>query len=92
MNDVQEKMEYLVKVNGCKITILDPMTLACLGRGLDGTDQFHVMVGVIREAGAGSPHQRGSCRKAQGGQKAGSAGGTIHEEDAKGSVLSSRTA
>jgi twinkle protein len=85
MNDVQEKMEYLVKVNGCKITILDPMTLALSGRGLDGTDQFMswLVSYVKRElvAHVNVVH----VRKAQGGQKAGSAGGTIHEEDAKGS-------
>jgi twinkle protein len=85
MNDVQEKMEYLVKVNGCKVTILDPMTLALSGRGLDSTDQFMswLVSYVKREqvAHINVVH----VRKAPSGQKAGSAGGTIHEEDAKGS-------
>jgi archaellum biogenesis ATPase FlaH len=85
MHDVQEKMEYLVKVNGCRVTILDPMTLALSGRGLDSTDQFMswLVSYVKREqvAHVNVVH----VRKAQGGNKAGSAGGTIHEEDAKGS-------
>jgi len=85
MNDVQEKMEYLVKVNGCKITILDPMTLALSGRGLESTDQFMswLVSYVKREVVAHINVVH--VRKAQSGQKAGSAGGTIHEEDAKGS-------
>jgi len=82
--DLQNKIEYLVKVNNCKIIILDPMTLALSGRGLDSTDQFMswLVAFVKREqvAHINVVH----VRKAQGGQKAGSAGGTIHEEDAKG--------
>lgn len=85
MHDVQEKMEYLVKVNGCKITILDPMTLALSGRGLDSTDQFMAwLVSYVKReqvAHINVVH----VRKATEGQKAGSAGGTIHEESMKGS-------
>lgn len=83
--DLQSKMEYLVRVNGCKILILDPMTLALSGRGNDSTDQFMswLVSFVKREqiAHINVVH----VRKAQGGQKAGSVGGTIHEEDGKGS-------
>lgn len=83
--DLQAKMEYLVKVNGCKILILDPMTLALSGRGNDSTDQFMswLVSFVKREqiCHVNVVH----VRKAQGGNKAGSVGGVIHEEDGRGS-------
>lgn len=83
--ELQNKMEYLVKVNGCKIIILDPMTLALSGRSLEGTQEFMswLVRYVKREmvAHINVVH----VRKASSGQKAGSAGGRIHEEDMLGS-------
>jgi twinkle protein len=84
MHDVQEKMEYLVKVNGCKITILDPMTLALSGKGLDGTDSFMAWLVSYVKRDLISHINVVHVRKAPAGQKAGSIGGTIHEEDSKG--------
>jgi archaellum biogenesis ATPase FlaH len=84
-NDLRGKMEYLIKVNGCKVIILDPMTLALAGRGIGDTQEFMswLVAFVKREniAHVNVVH----VRKAQGGQKAGSAGGKIHEEDMIGS-------
>lgn len=84
-DDLQTKMEFLVKGCGCKVIILDPLTLALSGEGNEGMDLFmswllrfvkremiaHINVVHVRKSGSGA--------------KANSNGAVIHEEDIKGS-------
>ena len=83
--DLQRKIEYLVKGCGCKVIVLDPLTLALSGERNEGMDQFmswllrfvkreqisHINVVHVRKSGSGA--------------KANSAGAEIAEEDIKGS-------
>lgn len=84
-DDLKQKMEYLVKVCGCKIIILDPLTLALSGGGNAETDEF--MSWLLRFV----KREMISCinvvhvRKNQAGTKANSTGADIHEENIKGS-------
>jgi len=83
--DLQRKIEYLVKGCGCKVIVLDPLTLALSGERNEGMDHFmswllrfvkremisHINVVHVRKSGSGT--------------KANSTGADIHEEDIKGS-------
>lgn len=83
--DLQRKIEYLVKGCGCRVIVLDPLTLALSGERNEGMDMFmswllrfvkreqisHINVVHVRKNGSGA--------------KANSTGADIHEEDIKGS-------
>lgn len=78
------KIEYMVKVLGCKIIILDPLTLALSGEGNEGMDAFmskllrfvkREMISVVNIV---------HVRKSQSGARANSRGAEISEEDIKG--------
>ena len=83
--ELMNKIEHLVKVLDCKIIILDPLTLALSGKQNEGMDEFmsDLLRFVKREriAHINVVH----VRKNGSGVKANSTGGTIHEEDIKGS-------
>ncbi|WP_278939057.1 DnaB-like helicase C-terminal domain-containing protein [Pseudomonas helleri] len=84
-DELKKKIEYLVKGLGCKLIIIDPLTLAMAGKSNDEMDEF-----TAWEKNFVSAHQ---CiiinvlhvRKNSNGQKANSRGGDISEEDIKGS-------
>lgn len=82
---LMDKIEYLVHGLGCKIIILDPLTLAMSGKNNDGMDEFmsDLLRFVKREkvAHINVVH----VRKNLAGTKANSTGATISEEDIKGS-------
>lgn len=81
---LMDKIEYLVKGLGCKIIILDPLTLAMSGSANEGMDLFmsELLRFVKREkiAHINVVH----VRKNQQGSKANSEGASISEEDIKG--------
>ena len=83
--ELQEKIEYLVKVLGCKIIILDPLTLALSGGDNEDIDAF--MSWLLRFIKREQVCHINIChvRKNQVGKKANSKGGEISEEDIKGS-------
>lgn len=82
---LMEKIEYLVKVLGCKVIVLDPLTLALSGKQNDGMDIF--MSELLRFVKREKIHHVNvvHVRKNGGGTKANSTGAEIHEEDIKGS-------
>lgn len=84
-DDLKKKIEYLVRVLGCKIILLDPLTLALSGGKNEDVDEF--MSWLLRLVKRENILFVNVChvRKNQSGQKANSAGGNIHEEDVKGS-------
>lgn len=84
-DELKRKIEYLVKVDGCKIIILDPVTLALSGQSNDAVDSFNAwyLRFVKREqiAAFNVVH----VRKNANNSKANSRGAEISEEDLKGS-------
>lgn len=82
---LMEKVEYLVKVLGCQVIVLDPLTLALSGKQNDGMDEF--MSNLLRFVKREKIHHINvvHVRKNSSGNQANSTGGTIHEEDIKGS-------
>lgn len=84
-DDLKKKIEYLVKGCGCKVIVLDPLTLALSGERNEGMDMFMswLLRFVKREliAQINVVH----VRKSSSGAKANSTGADIHEEDIKGS-------
>lgn len=83
--ELQSKMEYLVKVCGCKLIILDPMTLALSGGGNSETDAFMAWLLRFVKREKISHVNVVHVRKNQGGAKANSTGADIHEESIRGS-------
>ena len=84
-DELKRKIEYMVKVLGCKIIILDPLTLALSGQSNDGIDAFNAwyLRFVKREQIAAFNVLH--VRKNGNGVKANSRGGELSEEDIKGS-------
>lgn len=82
---LMKKIEYMVKGLGCKIIILDPLTLALSGAQNEGMDEF--MSDLLRFVKREKVLFINVChvRKNQSGAKANSRGAEISEEDAKGS-------
>ena len=82
---LMKKIEYMVKGLGCKIIILDPLTLALSGKQNEGMDEF--MSDLLRFVKREQVLCINVChvRKNQSGAKANSRGAEISEEDAKGS-------
>lgn len=83
--DLKSKMEYLVRVCGCKLIILDPMTLALSGTSNEGTDEFMSWLLRFVKREMVSHVNIVHVRKSSGGAKANSTGADIHEESIKGS-------
>jgi len=83
--ELQKKIEYLVKGCGCKVIVLDPLTLALSGERNEGMDMFMswLLRFVKREAIAHINVVH--VRKNGSGTRANSTGADIHEEDIKGS-------
>lgn len=84
-SELREKIEYMVRVLGCKVILLDPLTLALSSGKNDDVDAF--MSWLLRFVKRENVMHVNVChvRKNAGDQKANSAGGAIHEEDIKGS-------
>lgn len=84
-DELKKKIEYLVKGCGCKVIVLDPLTLALSGERNEGMDLFMswLLRFVKREliAQINVVH----VRKNSTGSRANSTGADIHEEDIKGS-------
>lgn len=80
---LKEQMEFLA-ASGCKITILDPMTLALSGEGNDGTDEF--MSWLLRFVKNKMISHVNVChvRKNTNGTQANSRGAEISEESIRG--------
>lgn len=84
-DELKRKIEHLVKVEGCQIIILDPLTLALSGTSNDGMDEFCSWYLRFVKREQISAFNVLHVRKNQSGQKANSRGGEISEEDIKGS-------
>lgn len=84
-DQLKQKCEYLVKGLGCKLIIVDPLTLALTGAGNEEMDEFmswqKKFVDEHKCVFVNVTH----VRKNSSDQKANSKGGTISEESIKGS-------
>lgn len=80
---LKDQLEYLV-ASGCKITILDPLTLALSGQGNVGMDEF--MSWLLRLVKSRMIHHVNVChvRKNANGSQANSRGAEISEESISG--------
>ncbi len=83
--DLKSKIEYMVKVCGCRIIILDPLTLALYGRSNEGMDEFMAWLLRFVKRELVSHINIVHVRKSSSGSRANSTGADIHEEDMKGS-------
>lgn len=84
-DDLKRKIEYLVKGCGCRIIVLDPLTLALSGEKNEGMDQFMSWLLRFVKREMISHINVVHVRKNSSGQQANSTGGRISEEDIKGS-------
>jgi len=91
-DELKQKIEYLVKVDGCKIIIIDPLTLALSGESNEGMDLFNAwyLRFVKREQIAAFNVYH--VRKNSNNQKANSRGAELSEESIKGSSSAFQTA
>lgn len=82
--ELMSKIEYMVKGLGCKVIVLDPLTLALSGEKNEGMDLF--MSDLLRFVKREKIHHINVAhvRKNSSGTKANSTGAEIHEEDVKG--------
>lgn len=83
--ELREKIEYLVKAMGCKIIILDPLTLALSGEGNEGMDLFMSWLLRFVKREQVSFVNVVHVRKNSSGTRANSRGADISEEEIKGS-------
>lgn len=84
-DELKKKIEYLVKVDGCKIIILDPLTLALSGQSNEGVDNFNSWYLRFVKQNMIAAFNVLHVRKNGNGAKANSRGAEISEEDVKGS-------
>ena len=84
-DELKKKIEYLVKVDGCKIIILDPLTLALSGQSNEGVDNFNSWYLRFVKQNMIAAFNVLHVRKNSNGAKANSRGAEISEEDVKGS-------
>lgn len=82
---LKEQMEFLVKGCNCKITALDPLTLALSGEGNEGVDKFMSWLLRFVKAEMISHINVVHVRKNGNGATANSRGAEISEEMIKGS-------
>lgn len=83
--ELKKKCEYLVKAHGCKILVIDPLTLALTGASNEGIDEFMSWEKNFISANNIIIANIVHVRKAPADKRAGSKGGEISEESAKGS-------
>lgn len=79
--ELREKQEYMARVLGCKIMIIDPLTLAMAGRNLSDTNEYLAWLVKFVKNNMISLVNVVHVRKNSSGSKANSAGAEIHEED-----------
>lgn len=91
-DELKKKIEYLVKVEGCKIIILDPLTLALSGQGNDGVDNFNAWYLRYVKHNNIAAFNVLHVRKNSNTSKANSRGAELSDEDLKGSSSLFQTA
>lgn len=85
IDDFKQKCQYMTRGLGCKVIVIDPLTLLLSGRGNEEIDEFMSWQKKFIKSENCTFFNICHVRKNSSGQKANSTGASIHEEDIKGS-------